>query len=76
MQSLSEVPRRIRCCRLSSLLLTDFGMSTIGMITPMSSSYYGEWIWGEMGCAYDGFMHFVIGEFFIHYNRLNQLLLM
>ena len=41
---------------------SDLIMNTIGMLTPMLSSWNGEWYGGELVCAYDGFLHFVVGN--------------
>ena len=40
---------------------TDLLANTIGMFTPMISSWHGKWYGGQLVCAFDGFLHFVVG---------------
>ena len=44
------------------LAVADLLMSSVGVLTPFIASYKQEWPFGEIGCAYDGFIHYVVGN--------------
>lgn len=46
---------------VQGLAISDLFMGSVGTATPMIASYNQEWIFGEFGCAYDGFVHFLGG---------------
>jgi len=46
---------------VQSLAVADLAMSSFGVITPFIASYHQTWPFGKIGCAYDGFMHYVVG---------------
>ena len=52
----------IRIFFLDRLAVADLLMSSVGVITPFIASYNQTWPFGEIGCAYDGFIHYVVGN--------------
>jgi len=46
---------------VQSLAVGDLLMCSIGALTPFIASYYQTWPFGKIGCAYDGFLHYIVG---------------
>lgn len=46
---------------VQSLAVADLLMSSVGTFTPFIASYNQKWPFGELGCAYDGFLHYTVG---------------
>lgn len=44
-----------------SLAINDFLMSAMGTPLAMTSNYAGRWLWGKIGCTYEGFMVYFLG---------------
>nr|QNM38092.1 xenopsin [Spadella cephaloptera] len=47
---------------VQSLAVSDLFMCSVGVATPMMASYHQTWPFGELGCAYDGFVHYLGGN--------------
>ncbi|KAJ8319414.1 hypothetical protein KUTeg_004505 [Tegillarca granosa] len=48
-------------CFIISLAVADFAMCVFAIPVSMSSNLANRWLWGDVGCTYEGFMVYFLG---------------